>query len=126
MIPFNRKCGGRGGLSRHFAIGKSRLLLREKSGGSYTTSTQPDKQRRNAMSMKIFYSGMIQNRLYDDTPVGDLARDMNADKRWYLRSTGYSRNLTLLTLLQAAPTCIDAFNAAWLEYEAYKKERRYA
>jgi len=78
------------------------------------------------MSMKTFHSWMLQNRLYDDTPVGDLARDMKADKRWYLRSAGYSRNHTLLTLLQAAPTCIDAFNAAWLEYEAYKKERRYA
>ena len=78
------------------------------------------------MSIKTFYSWMIQNHLCDDTPIGDLARDMKADKRWYLRATGYSRNRTLLTLLKAAPACVDAFDAAWLEYEAYKKEQRYA
>ena len=78
------------------------------------------------MCIKTFYSWIIQNHLHDDTPVGDLARDMKADKRWYLKATGYNRNRTFLTLLHAAPACIDAFEATWLEYEAYKKGLRHA
>lgn len=78
------------------------------------------------MCIKTFYVWLIRNHLHNDTPIGDLARDLKSDRREFIRATGYSRNRTYLTLRNAAPACIDAFDAAWMEYEAYKKEQRHA
>lgn len=78
------------------------------------------------MYIKTFYSWMIQNHFQDDTPIGDLARDMKSDGQRIVRATRYSRNRAYLSLRNAAPECIDAFEAAWSEYEAYKKVQHYA
>lgn len=78
------------------------------------------------MHIKTFYGWMIQNHIHDNTPIGDLARDMKSDQQEFIRAIGYNRNRIYLTLRNAAPKCIDAFDTAWREYEAYKEVLRHA
>lgn len=73
--------------------------------------------------MTTFYKFMITKKITDESPVGDLARDMKADLTWprtckYI----YDKNF-LLNYLRRRGACsqaLDAFEEAWDEYDKFR------
>ena len=73
--------------------------------------------------MTTFYKFMITKKITDESPVGDLARDMKADLTWprtckYI----YDKNF-LLNYLRRSGACsqaLDAFEEAWDEYDKFR------
>lgn len=73
--------------------------------------------------MTTFYKFMITNKITDESPVGDFARDMKADLTWprtckYI----YDKNF-LLNYLRRRGACsqaLDAFEEAWDEYDKFR------
>ena len=68
-----------------------------------------------------FYRFMISNFLEDDSPAGDLARDMKADSDFPRFSTGYERIRDHLERSAACSECFDTFDECWNRYMMRKE-----
>lgn len=74
-----------------------------------------------------FYDYMVQKYIDEDSPFGDLARDMESDK--YNFPDNGTTNLTTarrnigeyLMSKGACYDCIESFVKAWIEYEGFVK-----
>ena len=73
-----------------------------------------------------FFTWMIRKHQRDDTPIGDLARDMQHESKKFVRSTAYCHNRNYLELHGACDDCMEAFEDAWKEYAGDKAECDYA
>jgi uncharacterized protein YozE (UPF0346 family) len=77
-----------------------------------------------------FYTYMTRKHIDDDTPMGDLARDMKEDKEKFPRNEnskirgwhGYLYNY--LCDHGACGACLDTFDEAWEEYVKWVRSRR--
>jgi uncharacterized protein YozE (UPF0346 family) len=65
--------------------------------------------------MMSFYSWIILRHWNEDTPMGDLARDVYADKSFPKRGK-YKDILTHLKECNACDGAIECFKKAWAEY----------
>ena len=65
-----------------------------------------------------FYKFMIENYIKDDSPMGDLARDMKSDRDFPRRSICYTNIYYYLVKKNACDECLDSFHDAWKEYKA--------
>lgn len=76
-----------------------------------------------------FYTYMIRNFLKEDSPEGDLAKDMKRDKDTFPRNgTGkFTGNHNMirryLEMNHACADCLDVFESCWKEYEGCERSR---
>jgi uncharacterized protein YozE (UPF0346 family) len=76
-----------------------------------------------------FYTYMTRMHLTDDTPMGDLARDMKGDGDHFPRNKitrlnrWHEKILNYLYDCGACSGCLDAFEEAWEEYTTWMKNR---
>ena len=68
-----------------------------------------------------FYKCMIMNFLEDDSPLGDLARDMKSDRDFPKFSVTYDRIMNHLERCAACSDCFDTFNEGWNRYMIWKE-----
>ena len=69
-----------------------------------------------------FYKYMIDNHIKDDSPIGDLARDMKSDQDFPKRSICFTTIYYYLIKKCACSDCNDAFCEAWKEYKAWRDQ----
>ncbi len=76
-----------------------------------------------------FYTFMVKNHLNDDSPSGDLARDMQSDARAFPRN-GKGKFDGWHSLIRghlesrgACAKCLSTFEACWKEYVECEKKR---
>lgn len=74
--------------------------------------------------MLTFYEWMYEFHRKDDSPIGDLARDMVLDRNGFVKSTSYSKNKKYVYSQMPCEGCKKAFLQAWNQYEFYKKHVR--
>lgn len=76
-----------------------------------------------------FYTYMMRKHLHDESPLGDLAKDMKGDGEHFPRNRatkleGWHRLiLNYLYDCGACDGCIDAFEEAWKEYAKWLKSK---
>ena len=68
-----------------------------------------------------FYKFMIENCLEEDSPSGDLARDMKGDRDFPRFSIKYERIRDHLERNAACSDCFDAFEECWNRYLIWKE-----
>ena len=68
-----------------------------------------------------FYKFMIMNFLEDDSPLGDLARDMKSDRDFPKFSVTYDRIMNHLERCAACSDCFDTFDEGWNRYMIWKE-----
>ena len=68
-----------------------------------------------------FYKFMVKNFLKDDSPSGDLARDMKWDHDFPRFSVSYERIRDYLERCAACPDCFDTFEECWNRYMIWKE-----
>lgn len=68
-----------------------------------------------------FYKYMIENFLKEDSPSGDLARDMKADRDFPRFSINYERIRDYLERCAACSDCFDIFEECWNSYQIWKE-----
>lgn len=76
-----------------------------------------------------FYTFMMRNYRNEDTPQGDLARDMHEDRDSFPKNgkgkfTGWHKIIRdYLEYNDACDKCLDAFEESWEEYVRCEKKR---
>lgn len=76
-----------------------------------------------------FYNYMVKNYLEEDSPKGDLARDMKSDKEDFPENTvgkfdGWKKLIRRYLIRKSScPDCIKTFDEAWKEYEECERKR---
>jgi len=68
-----------------------------------------------------FYKFMILNFLNDESPAGDLARDMKGDCDFPRFSISYERVRNYLERCAACSDCFDTFEECWNRYMIWKE-----
>ena len=68
-----------------------------------------------------FYKFMIMNFIEEDSPQGDLARDMKSDRDFPRFSINYERVRNHLERCVACSDCFDAFEECWNRYMIWKE-----
>lgn len=68
-----------------------------------------------------FYKFMTMKFLEDDSPAGDLARDMKGDRDFPKFSTSYDRIRNYLERCAACSDCFDTFEECWNRYMLRKE-----
>ena len=68
-----------------------------------------------------FYKFMIMNFLEEDSPLGDLARDMKSDRDFPKSAISHDRILDHLERCAACSDCFDAFEESWNRYLLWKE-----
>ena len=69
-----------------------------------------------------FYKFMMENYIKNDSPSGDLARDMKNDRDFPKASISYERIKDYLERNVACIDCIDAFEECWNEYMLWRED----
>lgn len=76
-----------------------------------------------------FYTFMIRNYENDNTPAGDLARDMKRDTESFPRNSSckykgwHEQIYNYLFVNKACRECLKTFNECWEEYVKCEKKR---
>jgi len=68
-----------------------------------------------------FYKFITMNFMKDDSPLGDLARDMKRDRDFPRFSINYDRVRDYLERCAACSDCFDAFEEGWNRYMIWKE-----
>ena len=69
-----------------------------------------------------FYKFMTDNYIKEDSPAGDLARDIKSDRDFPKRSIKYSHIFDHLLENGACNDCITTFEDCWKEYKAWRDQ----
>lgn len=76
-----------------------------------------------------FYTYMVRKHIKEDSPMGDLAKDMREDRDRFPRNSTVKLSgwhdsiLSYLYDCGACSGCIDAFEEAWKEYAKWLKSK---
>lgn len=71
---------------------------------------------------KYFYDFMTDNYIKEESPAGDLARDINSDNSFPQKSTNRMEILDHLKQNNACAECLETFKWCWKEYTFWKGE----
>ena len=68
--------------------------------------------------MTSFREYMIKNHIKDDSPEGDLARDIKSDPRFPKTAKSYSYIRNYLKRCFACNECLETFDGCWKKFNA--------
>ena len=71
---------------------------------------------------KRFFDFMTDNYIKEDSPAGDLARDINRDKSFPQDSMSRKEIIDYLKQNNACAECLETFKWCWKEYAFWKGE----
>ena len=74
------------------------------------------------MNCISFYRFILDNYIKEDSPIGDLARDIKGDKSFPKRCIDYSRIYSYLVGKGACNEAMEAFEECWKEYKAWRDQ----
>ena len=69
-----------------------------------------------------FKTWIIRRHIDDDSPIGDLARDIKDDET-FTEKNSFSGIDNYLDMNNACDRCIEAFKKAWDEYTKWQKKK---
>ena len=71
---------------------------------------------------KYFFDFMTDNYIKENSPAGDLARDINRDKSFPQKSASHKEIINHLKQNKACTECLETFKWSWKEYVFWKGE----
>src|SRR2546429_334488 len=70
------------------------------------------------------FNQWLKDHIEEDTPVGDLARDVKLDKNWPKQDSSKRAFTKHMKEINASDGTIEAFNTAWKRYMNHQYQRK--